>query len=80
MIFEFSYEENMIIPSELFATLKLRENKLLELPKLEHPLIMNYKNLFPAEDVACSELYLKVIEKVKTDYLNPHYLSHGLVP
>jgi hypothetical protein len=69
MCYEFNTEENMLIPSELFASLKLRKNKGLELPVLKHPLIIDYDKLFDNVNVQNSEMYKKVREKIIKEYL-----------
>jgi hypothetical protein len=69
MLYEFNTEDNILIPSELFATLKLRNDKGLELPVLKHPLIIDYDNLFANVNVQTSEMYRKVREKIIREYL-----------
>jgi hypothetical protein len=68
--FEFSIESDMIIPSELLATLQVRKSLGLSFAGVEHPLVKQYLPLFElnAED-HLSDLFKAVRKQIEKEYL-----------
>jgi hypothetical protein len=70
MDYEFSMESDMIIPSELLATLQVRKSLGHSIAAIEHPLVKQYVALFElnAED-HLSDLYKSVRKQIEKEYL-----------
>ena len=68
--FEFNLEEDMVIPSELLATLKLRKDSGVQLPATLHPLLLPYRELiFNTFKVNTSLFYKTVRKKIEHEFL-----------
>jgi hypothetical protein len=69
MDYEFSVESDMIVPSELLATLQVRKELGHSIDGIEHPLVKQYLPLFElkAED-HLSDLFKSVRKQIEKDY------------
>jgi len=70
-IYEFNIEEDMMIPSELLATLKIRNSLGLEMPLDYHPLLQPFAEVvLDYSKFNSSEFIDKIKNKIQSDYFN----------
>ncbi len=71
MLYEFSWEEDMIIPSELLATLLIRKKLGLTNENVCHPIIMPFLSFLKLEknSILIDSFEYNLIQKIKKDFL-----------
>lgn len=72
MLYEFSWEEDMLIPSELLATLYIRQKMGLSYDNIHHPLINPFFSFFKkdSEKISINPFIEDVKQKIKKEFLD----------